>query len=221
MSRAATALALAALTLAPRAAVAQLRLRSEVGASLRPTRRLELSVAQRLIVGEGIADSGRWQTLLGASYRLSRHFEVGGGYRLWGEADWDAPELRHRLHVEGTASLRGHHLRASWRLRAQASLRDDNDGARVDPALRNRIALRWRARRWLDLDVAGEVFSTFTGDAPSVIDRGRLEVGATLRVRPFDVGLGYRWDAPLLGDHGEYHSLMVSLTWRWARHPEE
>lgn len=213
------ALALAA-TLAPGLAGAQLRVRSELGAALQPLRRLEVSLAQRLIVGDGIRDGGRWQTLVGAEWTFNRYVALGGGYRLWGEADWGGPELRHRFHLDATASLRWRALRVSWRLRGQVTLRDDNDGARADPLLRNRVAVHVRALPWLQLGAAGELFSSFTGDAPSALDRVRVEAEVRFRVRAVDLGLGYRWDAPLEGTRDETHSLMLSATWRWERRRE-
>ncbi len=214
--RLAGAVTLATL-LGPAAAQAQFRVRTEVGAELHPLRRLEVSLAQRLILGDGIRDGGRWQTLVGAAWTFNRYFSLGAGYRLWGEADWGGPELRHRLHLDASTSLQHRALRVSWRLRGQVTLRDDNGDPRAEPLLRNRLAVRVRALPWLAFGVSGELFSSFAGDAPSALARARVEAEVGFRVRAVDLALGYRWDTPLESPGAEMHSLMLAATWRWER----
>lgn len=211
------ALALAAFALAaPGTASAQARFRGELGASLELSRRWQVNVSERLLLGDGIASTGRWQTLVGGVFSPTRYLRLGVGYRLSGEEDYGGPRLRHRALAEATGDVHWRSLRFAWRLRFQNTFEDHADGVSFDPFVRNRASVRWRSPSPIDVSVGFEVFSDVKGPV-EVFDRHRTELGVTARLRPFELELTYRYDASFDGQASEYHMVMVSLVWQWSR----
>ncbi len=200
----------------PRGVAAQFRARTELGGELALTRRLEVSVSERALFGEGVPDTGRWQTLVGATFRPKRFLGLGVGYRLSGEAGFGGPRLRHRALVEATLSPRWRSFRLAYRLRFQTSFEDRLYDLDIDPVLRNRVTLRWRSPSPVDVYAGFEVFSDVGGSTITAFDRWRVEGGAVLNLRRFDVGLAYRYDAPFEGDGSRYHTVLASLTWHMS-----
>lgn len=212
-----SALVGAALLALPSAARAQVRFRSELGAELSPVKRWEFSVAERLTVGDGIADGGRWQTLVGAHFSPWRFLSFGVGYRLTGEAAYMGPRFRHRALAEGMLSARWRRFRFGWRARWQGLFDDNAAELEFDAYLRNRLSVRWNSPIPLDVTASAELFSDISGVTTEALDRIRIEAGVTAHVRWFAIGAGYRYDTPWLGTATPYHMAMVSLTWQWSR----
>ncbi len=209
------ALPLALLLTAPSAALAQ-RFRGEVGAEVSPTRRLEISVAERLLLGENITATGRWQTVVAAHYTPWRFLSVGVGYRLSGEAAYGRTAFSHRALVEAIGAWRLRGFKVSYRLRGQSGFEEEADGdLDVNPALRNRVALRWRSPTVIDLSASGELFSALAG-TPVALDRFRVEVGVAARLRPFVVSAAYRYQTPLDGESQAWHTGLLSVIWEWS-----
>ena len=206
----------AALVALPLEAGAQ-RFRAEVGADVSPVRRLELSVAERLLLGEGITATGRWQTVVAAHYTPWKFLSVGLGYRFTGQAAYGRTATSHRALVEAIGSARWRGFKLSYRLRGQAGFEEEPDGdLDVTPVLRNRVALRWRSPTVIDLSASGELFSDIGGDTIVPLDRFRVEVGVAARLHPFVVSAAYRYQTPLDGESQAWHTGLLSVIWEWS-----
>lgn len=207
---------LAALLALPLEAGAQ-RFRGEVGAEVSPVRRLELSVAERLLLGEGITATGRWQTVVAAHYTPWKFLSVGAGYRFTAQAAYGRTATSHRALVEAIGSARWRGFKLSYRLRGQSGFEEQVDGdLDVNPVLRNRVALRWRSPTAIDVGASGELFSDIGGDTTVALDRFRVEVGVAARLRPLVVSVAYRYQTPLYGESHAWHTGLLSVMWEWS-----
>ncbi|MBL8603145.1 MAG: DUF2490 domain-containing protein [Myxococcales bacterium] len=218
MSRASKLMAVAlGVSLPAQAAAQRMRFRSELGVEVAPARRWSVSLSQRLVLGDGIADSGRWQTLVGGGYAPTRWLAVGLGYRLSGEGAWAGPAFRHRVLGEATVTARPRRWRLSYRLRGQGFFEDEAAAIETRFYLRQRAAARWRSPWPVDASLSAELFSDLSGAQTEALHRVRFEAAVTGRWRAFALQLGWRYDAPWRGNGQPYHMPMVSLAWRWER----
>jgi hypothetical protein len=205
--------ALGALSFAP-AASAQIRVAPRVGVEISPARRWTISAYERFVHGARIASTGRAQTFVGANFEPLKFLDFGVGYRISGETYRAAYWTSHRLQTDAAIAGSWRGFRLSYRLRWQNRWSPDRSGYEFDSFLRNRVQLRYRTPKPVDLSVSGELYSQLS---PALIaaDAFRFEAEITGHVDPVDLSFGYRFHGPILGGGQHYHMIMMSVTWRW------
>lgn len=201
-------------TLAPASAAAQIRVAPRFTAEFSPIQRWTFSVSERYVYGPRIASSGRAQTYVGAEFSPWKWLDFGVAYRLSMETYRNAYWSSHRVTTDAGVAGSRWGFRLGYRLRWQNRFSPDRQGYEFDSALRNRVSLRYRTPKPVDLAVSGELFSTLM---PAVLPWSafRFEAEVTGRVDPVDITFGYRYHHPIQSGGQHYHMVMATVTWRW------
>lgn len=209
----AIALALAA-ALAPPSAEAQIRVAPRFNAEISPIQRWTFSVSERYVYGPRIASSGRAQTYVGAEFSPWKWLDFGVAYRVSFETYRNAYWSSHRVTTDAGVAGSRWGFRLGYRLRWQNRFSPDRQGYEHDMALRNRVSLRYRTPKPVDLAVSGELFSALV---PAVLPWSafRFEAELTGRVDPVAITFGYRYHHPIQSGGQHYHMVMATVTWRW------
>jgi hypothetical protein len=205
-----------ALSAASPLAEAQIRVAPRFNADLEVVPNLTIELGNRWVYGARIEESGREQIYAGLSWDALRWLQLSGSYRLGAELYHRAVWSSHRVATDVTLSGRWRGFRLSYRLMWRNRWRPSQRVMTYDMALRNRVQLRYHLPKPVFLSVSGEVFSQVI-PLPTALDAFRFEAEITGRVKPVDIGFGYRYQFPLMGVGQSYHMIMATVTWHWDR----
>jgi hypothetical protein len=193
--------------LAPRPAVADTQLWSELQIRHRPTKRLRLALAQHLRLDDGVSRIGAVIPEAGLRYKLRQWLRLGAGYRFELARDGGGElDRRHRLHADAIGRARIGAFEPRLRIRLQRQLRGVDGQIGYRDTARARLSLGWRAGRGVEPFAATEVFARLDSER---ISKLRFTAGSDLG----DAELSVRVEAPTAPD--EPVSLIVAAGYRF------
>jgi len=187
-----------ALLASPAAAESDTELWSEVGFRHKLNSHWRLSLDQGLRMSDAASRFSSSVSDVGLSLRAKKWLRFAFVYRLsYKQKRGGDTEVRQRLQADVRVRLRWGKLTGSYRLRIQEQYRMDANRS----ALRNQVALGYRASRRVRPFLSAELFHTLgAGMDPNELAKLRLTLGTSYSWRTRSLDMFYRFEQPIADD---------------------
>ncbi len=174
-----------------------------------PDKKWDLGFRNQLRLQHNPSEIGQYFTELNARRKIVKGLKLGGGLRYTRENDTrgnvQGYRNQFRYNVDAFYTQKLDRFRLQWRLRYQN--RDELGFSRADgdmpiQRIRLKTSVEYNIRNWkLDPEVEGEIFSRFQEGEQTRIDRYRLTIGTSYKIKKAGkIGLFYRYESSINRD---------------------
>lgn len=165
---------------------------------------LKLNYTQHLRFHEDVSELKSIMPTLSLAYRLHRNIKLAAGYRYaykrTGSGDFSN---RHRLNSDALASYSLGDFKASYRMRFQSTVKEDE----TKLVVRNRMGLKYRINKITSGAASVETFN----DLSTGFDTLRMTIGGEREIGGQDVSLFYRYESPSDSKEDTLHILGIGF----------
>jgi hypothetical protein len=174
-----------------------------------PNKKWDFEFSNQLRLQHNPSEIAQYFTEISARRKIIKDFKLGGGLRYTRENDTrgnvQGYRNQFRYHLDAFYGQKWDDFKFQWRLRYQN--RDELGFSRADgdtpvQRIRFKTSLEYTIPNWkLDPEVAGELFSRFQQGDEARIDRYRITVGTSYRIKKAGrIGLYYRFESSINSD---------------------
>lgn len=133
------------------------------GVEKKITRRVSASLSSELRFNENFAELGKWNTDLGAEYKVLKDIKVGLFCRMIADRRLDnSYNFKHRFFGDASIKHKFGKITASYRFRYQAQFKDYAEGDDWNSSskyMRNKVSLKYDMKHRLTPTVYGELWT--------------------------------------------------------------